>query len=103
MGMKLIAASILICAGLDVPAGAATVGQRQWNQQQRTGKGIRSGSLTRAEAARLEREQACAGARIRMDRVDGGAFTAAERARAQRNLEHLSGEIFRLKHNGRGR
>ncbi|MBI4892275.1 MAG: hypothetical protein HY821_16735 [Acidobacteria bacterium] len=101
--MKLIGISILMIGGLAVPAGAATVARRQWDQQQRIGQGVHSGSLTAGEAARLEREEGRAAARIHRDRVDGGAFSAAERARAQRSLDRLSSDIYRLKHNGRSR
>ncbi|HYH00511.1 MAG TPA: hypothetical protein VD837_15360 [Terriglobales bacterium] len=58
----------------------ATISQRREMQQQRIAQGIRSGSLTAAEAARLERREARLNRRIRGMKADG-RFTARERAR----------------------
>ncbi|WP_321471010.1 hypothetical protein [uncultured Paludibaculum sp.] len=93
----------LTMTALAATAGAQTIGQRERNQQQRIGQGVRSGSLTPAETVRLEREEARNKAKVRRDRVDGGGMTAAERARAQNRLDRTSRDIARMKHNDRGR
>ncbi|MBI5085537.1 MAG: hypothetical protein HZB13_13170 [Acidobacteria bacterium] len=82
---------------------AQSIPQREHNQRQRIEQGVRSGSLTPAETARLAREERAAHRQTMIDRRDGGVFTPAERARAQRRLDRISGDIARLKHNGRAR
>src|SRR5215475_3995352 len=80
-----------------------SINEREHNQQQRIRQGIRSGELTRVEAARLERQQA----QIRLDearaRRSGGEFTPRERARIQRELNHSSRNIYRQKHDQQDR
>ena len=79
------------------------INARQREQQQRIRTGIRSGELTRVEAARLEAEEA----RIRLDearaRHSGGVFTPRERARIQRELNHASRDIHRQAHDPQNR
>ncbi len=79
------------------------VNERQRDQQQRIRQGIRSGELTRVEAARLERREA----QIRLDeaiaRRSGGEFTGRERARIQRELDRSSRDIYRQKHDRQDR
>ena len=72
--------------GRNCPRGG--INQRQHNQQGRIRQGVRSGELTRAEAARLE-------ARLRE-----GGLTASERARLERDLNRESQNIYRQTHNG---
>jgi hypothetical protein len=57
--LKLVASvlSSVFLAGTMSFVEAATVNQRQRNQQQRIDQGIRRGELTRHEVKRLEREQ----------------------------------------------
>src|SRR4030066_365429 len=58
--MKKALATALFAAlamAIAVPAAAGGIDKRQWNQQKRIHQGIRSGSLTPGETARLEREQ----------------------------------------------
>ena len=79
------------------------INARERNQQQRIREGVRSGELTRVEAARLERQQA----QIRLDealaRRSGGEFTPRERARIQRELDRSSRNIYRQKHDDQDR
>lgn len=84
-------------------APSQTIVARQQKQQERILQGIRSGSLTARETARLEREEARTGREIRRDRADGAGMTARERAKAHRMLDRASRDIFRLKHNQRSR
>ena len=91
-----------LCAGLlPIASSAATINGREHQEQVRIHQGIRSGELTRAEARRLEAEQA----RIRVDerfaRQDG--FTAKERERLQKELQHASKDIYKQKHDNQDR
>lgn len=83
-----------------VPAFAGRIEKRQWNQQKRIHQGVRNGSLTPGEAARLEREQ------FRIERMErrlkaDGNFSRRDRARVHHRLDHSSGHIYRAKHNRR--
>lgn len=75
-GMKTFLLLVTIAAGI---AGAHSIPERQQNQKLRIAQGVRSGELTRAEAARLASEQRAIARQVRRDRVDGGGFTAKER------------------------
>ena len=80
-----------------------SINTRERYQDRRITEGVRSGELTRRETRRLASEQA----RIRVDeayaRRSGGEFTAAERARIQRELNRASKDIYRQKHDGQDR
>ena len=81
----------------------AGINRREYREQQRINQGIRSGELTRREAARLE-----AGlARIRTDerfaRMSGGGISPRERARLEREMNRESRYIYRQKHDGQDR
>ena len=97
--LRLIPYAMLTAGSLLVGGGAYaqsmySIDQREAQQQQRIFDGIRDGSLTRGEAARLERgEQRIERyeARARAD----GVVTAAERQRLDRMLDHQSREIHR--------
>lgn len=78
------------------------VDQRQQNQEQRIDRGIKSGQLTRREAARLRAQQR----KIRADKAKAkadGKLTARERAKLRREQNRASRAIHRKKHNGRHR
>jgi hypothetical protein len=70
---------------------------RQREQQQRIRAGVRSGELTRLEAARLQTEQARIRAAETRARRSGGVFTARERVHLQRELNQSSRHIYRQK------
>jgi hypothetical protein len=94
------ALSAALAMAIAVPAAAGGIEQRQQNQQGRIQQGIHAGSLTPAEAARLEREQ------FRIERMErrlkaDGNFTRRDRARVQHRLDHSSRHIYRAKHNRR--
>jgi hypothetical protein len=102
--LKLVASvlSSVFLAGTMSFVEAATVNQRQRNQQQRIDQGIRSGELTRHEVKRLEREQT----HIRHDEArakSDGVFTPKERARIQREQNRASADIYRQKHDNQDR
>ncbi|HEX8069070.1 MAG TPA: hypothetical protein VF546_03900 [Pyrinomonadaceae bacterium] len=106
------AATVVAALALPLSAAAQTraercrprgINAREHRQQERIRAGVRSGELTRAEAARLEAEQA----RIRVyeayARRSGGELTARERLRLERSLNHSSRDIYRQKHDGQDR
>jgi hypothetical protein len=102
--MKRILTAAIMMAGLtaltSTVASAQSVYQRQYNQQGRIAKGVRSGALTPGETSHLERQEAGVHREIARDRFyKGGYLTAGERARVQFQENHLSREIYRDKHN----
>jgi hypothetical protein len=78
------------------------VGQRQRNQQERIGQGIKSGQLTAGETAHLEGHEAAVNHEIHNDRAaNGGKLTPGEKAKVNRQENRNSARIYRDKHNGR--
>lgn len=78
------------------------VQKRQENQQDRIAKGVKSGSLTPAEATRLEKKEA------RIDRhkaadmaAHDGHLTKPEQRRLNRQENRTSRQIHRAKHDGK--
>jgi hypothetical protein len=84
-------------------AEAGTVDHRELEQRQRIAQGVRSGELTRLEAARLGAQQA----HIRREewryRHNDGRLSAAERLDLQRDLNRSSQRIYGQKHDGQDR
>ena len=108
--MKTISAVILmgamtlpVLAQTPAPMDQRTIKARLREQNQRINQGVRSGQLTRVEAARLRQRDV----NIRFDNhiahITGGKFTPAERARMEAKLNRTSGAIHRDKHNMRVR
>ncbi|HEY7183860.1 MAG TPA: hypothetical protein VIC84_20680 [Blastocatellia bacterium] len=79
------------------------INEREHNQQQRIRQGIRSGELTRVEAARLEKQEAQIRLNEAIARRSGGKFTPRERARIQHQLNRESRNIYRQKHDNQDR
>jgi hypothetical protein len=82
-------------------ASAKSINRIEHREQVRINRGIRSGELTRAEAKRLEAEQARIRVNERFSRSDG--LTAKERERLQKQLRHASHDIYRQKHDNQDR
>lgn len=101
--MKTLILTITFAAAFCGTVAAQSIPQRQQNERERIRQGVRSGELTKGEAEALHRQQQSIHSQVQRDRVDGGGMTAAERARAQKRLNHASKDIYRLKHNGRTR
>src|SRR5580698_5729234 len=100
--------ALALCAVLAPAASMAasfpqTINHREWDQQARINRGIRSGELTRREAGSLEREESRIRLDERYDRLRSGRLTPGERVRLQSQLNHASRNIYRDKHNGRVR
>jgi hypothetical protein len=104
-----IVAGLVVTAVTGQSAGAqaaapppGTYGVRAENQQDRIGQGVKSGSLTAGETARLETREAHINQQVRADRAgDNGHMTAGERAKVNREQNRTSGAIYRDKHNGK--
>ena len=89
--------STVTAAGL---ASAGEVAQRKENQQDRIAQGVKSGQLTAGETAHLENKEAAINHETRTDRAaNGGKLTPAEKARVNRQQNHVSRDISRDKHN----
>ncbi|WP_242098027.1 MULTISPECIES: hypothetical protein [unclassified Sphingomonas] len=98
-----VAAAML---GLGLMTGAAqaqSVDQRHYDQQHRIDRGIRNGTLTPREAARVEHQQRSIDRQeAHMRYRDGGRLTRYDRARIQQRENRASRHIYRAKHNDRG-
>lgn len=90
-----------LAMSMAIPAFAARIEHREQIQQKRIHQGVRNGSLTKGEAARLERQQLRTDRMKRRFRADG-KFTRRERARVHHRLHHASRHICRAKYNRRG-
>lgn len=97
----LILAGVIAVSAAGV--GAATVNQRELEQQLRIREGIRSGQLTRYEAARLEAEQAAIRVEEWRYRHSSGGLSARERADLRRDLDRASRDIYRQKQDAQHR
>lgn len=102
--MKKIA-SILVAFAFAFGASAASMAQtatprvdkRERHQQRRIRQGVRSGSLTRREAVRLERQEAKTRAAEAAAKADG-TVTAKERRHLRHRVRHTNRTIYREKH-----
>jgi hypothetical protein len=107
--MKRVIASVF--AGMVLMASASfaagekdrRIQQRKENQQKRIVQGVKSGSLTPRETARIERQETTLNKEIRHDRKDGGKLTRSEKAKINRQQNRLSREIHNQKHDGQDR
>lgn len=90
--------AVVASAGTTTPR----VDRRQAKQHARIAQGVRSGELTRGEAARLRSGQRQI-RRMEHRAKSDGVVTPGERARLTRAQNHESRAIRRLKHNGRSR
>ncbi len=99
----LAGAAVAMTAALAVtPASADIIDRRQANQAQRIDQGIRSGQLTRAEAAKLKAQQAYIRDLERKAERDG-RVTRAEKARIQAAQNAASRSIYVEKHDAQSR
>ncbi|MBO0727013.1 MAG: hypothetical protein J2P52_15520 [Blastocatellia bacterium] len=101
--MKWFTMAALLAVIIPAACFAQGINERQQNQRQRIRQGVRSGELTRVEAARLRRQEASIRLREARARQSGGQFTPRERARTQRQLNRESRRIYRQKHDAQER
>jgi hypothetical protein len=87
---------------LEASAGTPALDQRQQNQAQRIGQGVRSGELTRPETRRLLRGQRELRRDERAAQADG-VVTGRERAGLQREANQQSRRIHRQKNDAQDR
>jgi hypothetical protein len=100
MNRNLVVSALLAlaAAGAMAQTTASTV-QRDVNQQQRIENGLKNGSLTTGEAARLEREEGRVD-QLQSQALKDGKLSDAERARLQKAQNKVSGDIKAAEHNG---
>ena len=99
--MKRIVTSVLAAAMLwgtvavaqNAPKGR--INKREENQQDRIKAGVKDGSLTAKEAARLKARTAAVKAKEARDRADGKGFTAKEKAGIERQQDRISKDIYK--------
>lgn len=113
MNKKLItlAVTAMFTAGLAGSAFAAdnddhkpTIQERRHMQQARIRQGEKSGQLTKGEARHIEKQEHAVNKEERqMRKEDGGKLTPQDRAKLNRQQNHLSKEIYKDKHNDRKR
>jgi hypothetical protein len=92
--------SIMFVLALGLPVWAQQtpgVDRREHRQQRRIHQGVKSGSLSRREAARMERQQAHT-RRLEAKAKADGTVTRRERARLQHRENRTSRHIYRQKH-----
>jgi Skp family chaperone for outer membrane proteins len=101
MKIRILVSSIFL--GLVATASFAQTAQstvqRDVNQQTRIEEGLKSGSLSTREAARLEREQSEV-SRLQARSLKDGKLTPTERARLDAAQDRNSRDINAAKHNG---
>jgi hypothetical protein len=78
-------------------ASTPKVDARQVKQEKRIDKGVASGQLSPAEAARLEKQQGHV-AKVEEKAKADGTVTAAERQHMKRAQNHSSASIYNQKH-----
>ncbi|MGH9394730.1 MAG: hypothetical protein ACRD1E_11220 [Terriglobales bacterium] len=84
--------------------GAGVIGQRGENQQDRIANGIKNGTLSPAETARLEKQQQGTNREVAgMREANGGKLTAADKKVLNQQQNKNSRRIYKTKHDGRGR
>jgi len=101
--LKRCAIATLALAGLAAVGNAQDTPNAVQNQRARIRQGIKDGSLTRAEATRLRREENRLQRQAVRDRRDGAGLTKREAARIRANAKRESRAIARLRHNNRTR
>lgn len=94
----LAALFVLGVSALSMAGPRGEINRREYREQKRINRGIRSGELTRREADRLEEGLAKVKTDERFARMDG-ELSYRERVRLNRELNHESREIYRYKHN----
>ena len=76
------------------------INNREQNQRQRIGQGVKSGELTARETGRLAREQVQIRRMEYRFRESGNGLSARERACLQKELNQSSRHIYKQKHDG---
>ena len=103
MKSRIAAVALIASLAFSLAANAGEVRKRRENQQDRIAAGIANGQLTPRETANLERKEARLGNEVRDFREDnGGKLTPRQYVKVNRQLNGLSRNIYRDKHNRYG-
>ena len=102
MKQLILAAAMMIAAATFATTAEAqtrrpAIGNRSFNQEQRIHQGRMSGQLSRAEAARLQRQQRLIRRDVHMARADG-RMSPRERAIIRQRQSIASRSIYNQKH-----
>src|SRR4030095_5742922 len=97
VGIMLLVTFVVTLGATALAQTTPSVDRREHRQQKRIRHGVKSGSLTKREAYKLERQQAKTRALEAKAKSDG-RVTARERARLQRHENRTSRHIYRQKH-----
>ena len=90
---------LLVGTGSSVLAQNSEINERQRNQQRRIGEDVENGSLTPAETARLEKQEAAIHHEVKQERkANGGTLTPQERRQVTRQQNRESKRIYQQKH-----
>ncbi|MBY0505443.1 MAG: hypothetical protein K2X03_16135 [Bryobacteraceae bacterium] len=87
--MKNLVLTSILSAAMITAVSGQTIPQREANQQERIGAGVKDGSLTSGEAVKLEREESHLNQNL-----------SQERANAERRENGPSRNIYQDRHNG---
>ena len=99
MNRTLLAVALsMACAGAFAQTTAASTTQRDVNQQTRIENGLKDGSLSTKEAAKLEKEESHVD-RLQAKDLKDGKLTNAERAQLNAAQNKVSADIAADKHN----
>jgi hypothetical protein len=99
----MLSAAFVLGLGLTATAqNTPRVDNRERRQQKRIRHGVRTGSLTRKEAVRMEKQQAKTHVMEAKAKSDG-TVTARERARLHRRENKTSRHIYKQKHDRQNR
>ena len=100
MRSRIAVVAVITTLAFALAANAGEVRKRQENQQDRIAAGVANGSLTPRETINLERKEVRLNNEVRDFREDnGGKLTPREYAKVNRQLNGLSRNIYRDKHN----
>jgi hypothetical protein len=76
------------------------IGQRKENQQDRIAQGVKSGQLTAAGTANLEKKESSINQEVKTDRsLNGGKLTQQEKQTVNKQQNQVSNQIYKDKHN----
>lgn len=97
--MKNFFAIAILVSALAAPAALGQrIENRKERQKARIAEGVKSGELTKKEAARIKARERDLNQQIREDRKDGGGMTALERAKIEKRQDNISKDIYKQKH-----
>jgi hypothetical protein len=97
--LMMAAVAGMLIGATGIASADERIHSRKENQQDRIGNGVKNGSLTPKETARLEHKEANLNKEIRTDRKqNGGNLTNNEKAQVNRQQNRLSKDIYKQKH-----